>query len=52
MAHTTDRDALGHCPRCEVPIPTSNLLIRYETTEGAALYAACPDCGDPVHPGA
>ena len=42
---------LGRCPKCNVMIPTPNLLIRYETADGwPKLFAECPDCRDPVHP--
>lgn len=48
---STQRTTLGTCPVCNVQIPSSQLLIRYETSEGwPAMYAECPDCGDVVHP--
>lgn len=50
MTHTTENDTLGTCPRCDESIPTSNLLIRYESSGGTARYAECPACVDPVHP--
>lgn len=48
MQPTTD--SLGTCPQCRVPIPPRNLLISYERGDGRAVYAECPDCGEPVHP--
>jgi len=47
---STTSDRLGDCPRCHAPIPTGNLLIRYERADGHAVYAECPDCREPVHP--
>jgi endogenous inhibitor of DNA gyrase (YacG/DUF329 family) len=42
---------LGACPDCGVPIPSANLLIRYERAgEWPRFLAACPRCGEPVHP--
>jgi hypothetical protein len=41
---------LGHCPHCETRIPTSRLLVEYETSGGRGLYAECPDCEDVVTP--
>lgn len=41
---------VGTCPRCETPIPESRLLIEYESTDGTAAYAECPDCEAVVHP--
>lgn len=41
---------LGTCPRCSEAIPPTRLLIEYETTDGPAMYAECPDCLDVVHP--
>lgn len=43
-------DTLGRCPRCGEALATSQLLIRYETDDGDAVFAECPDCEDPVHP--
>lgn len=42
---------LGRCPNCSAHIPTTRLLIEYETSEGPARYAECPGCLDVVHPG-
>lgn len=47
--HTTT-DALGSCPNCDAAIPTTRVLIEYETTDGAAMFADCPDCRKVVHP--
>jgi hypothetical protein len=41
---------LGRCPSCESPIPQRRLLIEYETADGQAMFAECPDCRDVVHP--
>jgi hypothetical protein len=42
---------LGACPDCAVPIPSSNLLARYETDGGWPRFLAeCPRCEDLVHP--
>lgn len=48
--YSTHSERLGDCPRCRTPIPAGNQLIRYERADGHAVYAECPDCGDPVHP--
>jgi len=50
MSQSANTDSLGHCPRCSATIPVRNLLISYETDDGAAVYAECPACADPVHP--
>ncbi len=50
MSRTTTDESLGTCPRCNVAIPSHNLLIRYERGDGEARYAACPDCQTPVRP--
>lgn len=43
---------LGVCPDCDVVIPSSNLLIKYETEDGwPQFFAECPRCEEPVHPG-
>ncbi|MFB6299361.1 MAG: hypothetical protein ABEH65_03800 [Halobacteriales archaeon] len=47
---STRSPTLGTCPRCEASIPPGHTLIEYETTEGSAVYAECPDCRDVVHP--
>jgi NAD-dependent SIR2 family protein deacetylase len=41
---------LGTCPHCDAAIPTSRVLIEYETSDGPSAYAECPDCRDVVHP--
>ncbi|WP_435067466.1 hypothetical protein [Haloplanus sp. C73] len=41
---------LGDCPHCDARIGRTRLLIRYDTTDGPAAYAECPDCRDVVHP--
>lgn len=42
---------VGTCPDCSVAIPAGNVLIEYERLDGqVAIYAACPECGVPVHP--
>jgi hypothetical protein len=41
---------LGVCPRCDSQIPAQGLLIEYETVDGSAMYAECPNCRDVVHP--
>lgn len=42
---------LGRCPGCGETIPSSRLLIRYQTSEGwPRLFAECPQCTDVVHP--
>lgn len=51
MSTSAANDSLGACPRCNARIPVRNLLISYERDDGDhAVYAECPDCGDPVHP--
>jgi len=47
---TVNESALGRCPRCDREIPTTYLLIEYETTEGPAAFAECPGCGEVVAP--
>jgi hypothetical protein len=41
---------LGDCPRCDTRISRAQLLIQYDTADGPAAYAECPDCRDVVHP--
>lgn len=48
MATTTT--TLGTCPDCGAAIPRHRLLIEYETSDGPARFAECPDCGGVVHP--
>jgi hypothetical protein len=43
-------DALGTCPDCGTPIPTTRVLIEYQRNDGPAVYAECPDCREVVHP--
>jgi len=47
---TIQRYALGVCPECRADILSTAVLIEYETTDGPALYAECPDCRRVVHP--
>lgn len=47
---STHTSTLGACPSCKADIPRFNLLIEYETADGAAMYAECPECRDVVHP--
>lgn len=49
MSTAHSREA-GTCPVCGSPIPTTRVLIEYETADGATAYAECPDCGTVVHP--
>lgn len=42
--------SLGACPRCGADLPRNSLLIEYETDDGSAVYAECPDCETVVHP--
>lgn len=47
----TGRRTLGECPDCGSTIPTTGLLIEYDTADGgAAMYAECPACRAVVHP--
>ncbi len=41
---------LGICPHCDAAIPTTRVLIEYETGDGTSTYAECPECRDVVHP--
>jgi hypothetical protein len=41
---------LGVCPNCGNDIPSGYLLIEYETENGRAQFAECPDCREIVHP--
>lgn len=46
-------ETLGPCPICDAAIPSARLLIRYESEEGGIrMFAECPRCEVPVHPGA
>ena len=45
-----NRSILGACPRCQHRIPAAQLLIEYETDNGQAVWAECPDCNEVVHP--
>lgn len=47
---STQISTLGRCPYCDATIPRSRLLIAYDTADGPAIYAECPDCRDVVHP--
>lgn len=40
----------GSCPACGARIPEAGVLIEYETNDGPAAFAECPDCLDVVHP--
>ena len=48
--HPTRSSTLGRCPDCAATVSTFDVLIEYETDEGCAVWAACPDCGEVVHP--
>lgn len=41
-------DAISHCPDCTTAIKPGRVLITYETADGRAGYAECPDCLDVV----
>ncbi|WP_449289169.1 MULTISPECIES: DUF7837 family putative zinc-binding protein [Natrialba] len=41
---------LGDCPRCGATIPSSRLLIEYETDAGSGVFAECPACQEVVAP--
>jgi hypothetical protein len=41
---------LGTCPFCGAQIDDHDVLIEYETRDGAAVYAECPDCRDVITP--
>lgn len=46
-----DEPILGACPDCAVPIPSENLVIKYETAAGWPRFLAeCPRCGETVSP--
>ena len=44
------QETLGDCPDCEAAIPTSKLLIEYESSDGPDRFAECPECGGVVSP--
>jgi len=46
----TRPSTLGDCPNCETEVSRQLLLIEYETADGPAAYAECPDCRDVVQP--
>lgn len=41
---------LGECPSCGARLSEFDVLIRYGTGDGTAVYADCPGCGDVVTP--
>lgn len=46
-------DHVGVCSDCGTPLPRSNVVIVYETEDGWARVAVCPECRDLAHaPGA
>ncbi|ACV11734.1 conserved hypothetical protein [Halorhabdus utahensis DSM 12940] len=45
-----DTRPVGRCPRCGTGITPERVIIRYERTDGEAMYATCPDCRDVVRP--
>jgi formate dehydrogenase maturation protein FdhE len=46
-----ERPSLGHCPECDVGIPSASVLIEYETDDGwRRQFAECPGCERVVHP--
>ncbi|MCU4750933.1 hypothetical protein ACLI4Z_09190 [Natrialbaceae archaeon A-arb3/5] len=47
---STQHTPIGSCPRCGSTISPSSLLIEYETDDGTAAFAECPDCRDVVAP--
>lgn len=38
----------GLCPFCGASFSAYDILIEYETDDGPAAYAECPDCRDVV----
>lgn len=41
----------GDCPECEAPIPSTDVLVEYETDDRRRrMFAECPSCGEVVHP--
>ena len=47
---TPETRPVGRCPRCAEAITPGRVLIRYERTDGQAMYATCPECHDVVRP--
>lgn len=47
---TPNPPSLGTCPFCQAKITTSNVILKYETEAGPAVYAECPACRDVVNP--
>ncbi|WP_255195479.1 hypothetical protein [Halorarius litoreus] len=46
---TNESSDLGTCPLCESPVPASQLLAVFGSTE-RTTFAECPACGDIVAP--
>ncbi|WP_167880004.1 DUF7837 family putative zinc-binding protein [Halorhabdus rudnickae] len=46
----SDTRIVGRCPQCGAAIDPGRVIIRYERTDGEAMYATCPDCRDVVRP--
>lgn len=46
----TDHRNLGWCPRCRKPVPTDNLVIRYEDAQQYTVFARCMNCEHVVTP--
>lgn len=47
---TTKPPRLGICPFCSAEVATTDVLIEYESADGPAVYAECPECRDVVNP--
>lgn len=48
---SADEAPLGTCPVCDATIPSTRLLIEYESEDGwPRMFAECPRCDVPVHP--
>lgn len=51
MSSHPDAVLLGQCADCDTPIPSSQLLVSYETADGwPCMYAECPACEEIVRP--
>ncbi|MDY6817698.1 MAG: hypothetical protein SVG88_03475 [Halobacteriales archaeon] len=46
----SNHQRIGTCPYCGAAIAPTNVLIEYETDDGVARFAECPECREVAHP--
>lgn len=46
----SNHQRIGTCPYCGAVIAPMNVLIEYETDDGVARFAECPECSEVAHP--